>query len=178
MIKQATFGSGCFWCVEAIYRQFKGVEKVVPGYSGGHTKNPTYKEVCTEETGHAEVVQIDYNDEVISFEELLEVFFQTHDPTTLNRQGADVGARYRSSIFFHNEKQEEISERVIRELEVVGAYDNPIVTEVAPFKKFYEAEDYHKNYFERNSDQGYCQAVVRPKVEKFKKVFKGRLKQA
>jgi peptide-methionine (S)-S-oxide reductase len=175
-INKATFGSGCFWCVEAIYKQFKGVKSVFPGYSGGSLANPTYKEVCSETTGHAEVVQIEYDADEIDFKDLLEVFFKTHDPTSLNRQGADVGARYRSVIFYHDENQEEIAEKVIHELELIKAYDQPIVTEVTSFTAFFEAEEYHKDYYEKNPEQGYCQAVVRPKVEKFKKVFQEKLK--
>lgn len=175
-IKKATFGSGCFWCVEAIYKQFKGVKSVLPGYSGGSIPNPTYREVCSETTGHAEVVQIEYDADEIKFKELLEVFFKTHDPTSLNRQGADVGTRYRSVIFFHDEEQEEIAEKTIHELELIKAYEKPIVTEVTAFSAFYEAEDYHKDYYEKNPEQGYCQAVVRPKLEKFQKVFQEKLK--
>jgi len=175
-IMNATFGSGCFWCVEAIYQQFKGVKSVTSGYSGGSLANPTYREVCAEITGHAEVVHIEYDADEIDFKELLEVFFNTHDPTSLNRQGADVGARYRSVIFFHNEEQEEVAEQTIRELELLKAFDKPIVTEVFKFSAFYEAEDYHKNYFENNPEQGYCQAVVRPKLEKFRQVFQEKLK--
>jgi len=175
-IMNATFGSGCFWCVEAIYQQFKGVKSVTSGYSGGSLANPTYREVCAEITGHAEVVHIEYDADEIDFKELLEVFFKTHDPTSLNRQGADVGARYRSVIFFHNEEQEEVAEQTIRELELLKAFDKPIVTEVFKFSAFYEAEDYHKNYFENNPEQGYCQAVVRPKLEKFRQVFQEKLK--
>jgi peptide-methionine (S)-S-oxide reductase len=175
-LEKATLGGGCFWCTEAVFLQLKGVEKVVPGYSGGHIKNPAYREVTTGRTGHAEVVQITYNPEVVSFKEILEVFFATHDPTTLNRQGNDVGTQYRSAVFFHNEEQKQIAEEVIQLLEKEKAYDDPIVTEVTAFSAFYLAEDYHHNYFARNKNQPYCQFVVAPKVEKFKKVFKEKLK--
>lgn len=175
-LQKATLGGGCFWCTEAIYLELKGVVDVKPGYSGGHVKNPTYKEVCEGTTGHAEVVQITFDPEIISFSQLLEVFFMTHDPTTRNRQGNDVGPQYRSVVFYHNEKQKEVAERVINLFEKEAIYSKPIVTEVAEFDKFYIAEDYHINYFARNKTQGYCQFVVAPKVEKFKKIFKELLK--
>lgn len=171
-----TFGAGCFWCVEAIFSSIKGVESVVSGYSGGEIKNPSYKEVCTGRTGHAEVCQLTYNPEVISFKELLEVFWQTHDPTTLNRQGGDVGTQYRSAVFYHNEKQKEQAEEVKKTLNDEKVFANPIVTEITAFSNFYPAEDYHQDYFELNGEQPYCSAVIRPKVEKFKKVFKDKLK--
>jgi peptide-methionine (S)-S-oxide reductase len=176
-MEKATLGGGCFWCTEAVYLQLKGVVDVKPGYSGGHVKNPTYKEVCTETTGHAEVVQITFDPAIVSFTEILEVFFVTHDPTTLNRQGNDVGTQYRSAIFYHSEKQKQIANQVIEELEKEKAYNNPIVTEVTAFDAFYVAEDYHINYFARNKNQPYCQYVVAPKVEKFKKVFKEKMKK-
>lgn len=170
-----TLGGGCFWCTEAVYLRMKGVEKVTPGYSGGHIKNPAYREVTTGRTGHAEVVQIVFDPKVTTFQEILEVFFATHDPTTLNRQGADVGTQYRSAIFYHTESQKKTAENVILELERSGEYDNPIVTEVTAFTNFYEAEDYHKNYY-NNRNQPYCQYVVAPKVEKFNKLFKDKVK--
>ncbi|TKG89615.1 peptide-methionine (S)-S-oxide reductase [Puteibacter caeruleilacunae] len=172
----ATFGNGCFWCTEAIFQQLKGVEKVAPGYSGGESKNPTYKEVCSGLTGHAEVIQISYNPNEISYEKLLEVFWKTHDPTTLNRQGADVGTQYRSVIFYHNEEQKKLAEKYMKKLDESGAYDDPIVTEISAFDKFYVAEDYHTNYYNNNKNQGYCRVVIQPKVEKFKKVFEEDLK--
>ena len=172
----ATFGGGCFWCTEAVYAQLKGVDKVVSGYSGGTFKNPSYKEICTGNTGHAEVVQITYNSQVVSFEELLEVFFATHDPTTLNRQGADVGTQYRSAIFYHSDEQKRKAEFIIDELNKQSAFDDPIVTEVTAFDKFYEAENYHQDYFANNPNQPYCRLVVNPKVEKFKKLFEDKLK--
>lgn len=175
--EKATLGAGCFWCVEAVFDQLNGVENVQSGYSGGHIKNPAYKEVCTGRTGHAEVVQITYNPEVISFEEILEVFWTVHDPTTLNRQGADVGTQYRSAIFYHNEQQKEIAEAYIKQLDAAATFDNPIVTEVTKFENFYPAENYHNNYYEHNGDQPYCRMVVRPKVNKFQKRFKDKLKK-
>lgn len=176
-LEKTTLGGGCFWCTEAVYLELKGVVEVKPGYSGGHVKNPGYKEVCAETTGHAEVVQITYDPEVVSYSQILEVFFITHDPTTLNRQGNDVGTQYRSAIFYHSEKQKEVAEKVIQLFNDEKVYDKPIVTEVTDFDKFYVAEDYHINYFARNKTQGYCQFVVAPKVEKFKKVFKDQLKK-
>ncbi len=174
----ATFGAGCFWCVEAIYQQLDGVEKVESGYAGGKNANPTYKEVCTGETGHAEVIQITYDPAKLTFLQLLEIFFKVHDPTTLNRQGADEGTQYRSSVFYHNDEQKQITENVIKELDAAGAYNNKIVTQLEPFTEFFVAEDYHQNYFNENGDKNpYCQMVVRPKVEKFQKVFKEKLKQ-
>jgi peptide-methionine (S)-S-oxide reductase len=177
-LQKATFGSGCFWCTEAIFERLKGVKSVVSGYSGGKVENPTYKEVCTGTTGHAEVTQITYDPEVISFDELLEVFWKTHDPTTLNRQGNDVGTQYRSVIFYHNEEQKKLAEKYKDELNKSGAWDKPIVTEISPFTKFYPAEDYHQEYYENNPNQGYCAFVIAPKVEKFEKVFKDKLKKA
>lgn len=171
-----TLGAGCFWCVEAIFDQLNGVTSVVSGYSGGKIKNPTYKEVCTGKTGHAEVCQLTYDLDVITLKEILEVFFQTHDPTTLNRQGADIGTQYRSAVFYHNESQKEIAEEIISELNKAGVWSSPIVTEVTAFSIFYPAEDYHQEYFENNSDQPYCRAVIQPKVEKFQKVFRDKIK--
>jgi peptide-methionine (S)-S-oxide reductase len=172
----AIFGAGCFWCVEAVFQDLKGVYKVESGYSGGTVKNPTYEEVCTGTTGHAEVTRIEYNPKEISFEFLLSVFFKTHDPTTLNRQGADQGTQYRSVIFYTSPEQKEIAERIINQLNKEKAYSNPIVTEVSKFEKFYKAEDYHQDYFTNNPNQGYCRFVIQPKVEKFRKVFKDYLK--
>jgi len=175
-LENATLGGGCFWCTEAVYLELKGVVDVKPGYSGGETKNPTYEEVCTGKTGHAEVVQISFDPEIVSFAKILEVFFMTHDPTTLNRQGNDVGTQYRSVIFYHNEKQKETAEKVIQLFEEEEVYNKPIVTEVTPFDKFYIAEDYHINYYARNKSQGYCQYIITPKMEKFRKIFKDQLK--
>ena len=174
--EKATLGGGCFWCTEAVYKELKGVVEVQPGYSGGHVKNPAYREVTTGRTGHAEVVQITYDPQVVSFSEILEVFFMTHNPTTLNRQGNDVGTQYRSAIFYHDAKQKQTAEKVIRLFEEENVYEDPIVTEVTAFDAFYKAEDYHKNYFERNKNQPYCQFVIVPKMEKFRKVFKEKLK--
>lgn len=173
----ATFGNGCFWCTEAIFQELEGVSKAVSGYSGGQTKNPTYKEVCSGTTGHAEVLQVTYDTSIISYEELLEVFWKTHDPTTLNRQGNDVGTQYRSVVFYHTEEQKELALTYKEKLENSGVWDDPIVTEITPFTTFYPAEDYHQEYFNLNGSQPYCNFVVRPKVEKFKKVFKDKLKK-
>jgi peptide-methionine (S)-S-oxide reductase len=175
-METVTFGSGCFWCTEAVFQQLKGVSSVVSGYSGGHVKNPSYQQVTTGKTGHAEVCQIQFDPEQISFEDLLEVFFSTHDPTTLNRQGNDIGTQYRSVIFYHTEEQREIAERVKAELDKSGTWKNPIVTEIAPFEKFYKAEDYHQNYYRNNPNQGYCRVVITPKLNKFEKVFKLKIK--
>jgi len=176
-VETATLAAGCFWCVEAVFDDLKGVEDVVSGYSGGHTENPTYREVCSETTGHAEVAQIKFDPNELSFKELLQDFFAVHDPTTLNRQGNDVGSSYRSAIFYHDDEQKRIAEEVIREVTEEGVYDNPIVTEVAPFDKFYPAEDYHQEYFANNPTQPYCAAVVAPKVAKFRQKFLTRLKK-
>ncbi|NML23458.1 peptide-methionine (S)-S-oxide reductase MsrA [Pseudoflavitalea sp. G-6-1-2] len=175
-IDTATFGTGCFWCTEAIFQQLDGVLKVTSGYSGGEISNPTYKDVSTGTTGHAEVVQILYDPEKISFDDLLEVFWQTHDPTTLNRQGNDVGTQYRSAIFYHNQEQKEKSEKYKNELNKSGAFDNPIVTEISPYTAFYIAEDYHQDYYNNNGSQPYCYYVIRPKLEKFQKVFKNKIR--
>lgn len=172
----ATFGTGCFWCTEAVFQQLNGVEKVTSGYSGGKTKDPTYREVCSGSTGHAECLNIVYDTTKITFDELLEVFWQVHDPTTLNRQGADVGTQYRSVLFYHDAQQKAKVEKYKAELDKSGAWDNPIVTTLEKFEVFYPAEDYHQNYYINNPEQGYCQFVIRPKVEKFEKVFKNKLK--
>jgi peptide-methionine (S)-S-oxide reductase len=173
----ATFGNGCFWCTEAIFQRLKGVSKVVSGYTGGKVKNPTYKEVCTGLTGHAEAIQITYDPKVISFEELLEVFWQTHDPTTLNRQGADVGTQYRSAIFYHTDEQKKLAETYKKKLTESGAFDDPIVTEITPISEYYPAENYHQNYYNLNGSAPYCSYVIQPKIDKFKKVFKSKLKE-
>lgn len=173
----ATFGAGCFWCVEAVFQNLEGVQSVTSGYSGGSVSNPSYKEVCNGTTGHAEVCQIVYNPQKISFETLLEAFWGTHDPTTLNRQGNDVGTQYRSSIFYHSDEQKKTAEEYKAQLNKSGAWDKPLVTEIVKFEKFYPAEDYHQNYFNENGQQSYCQFVIRPKVEKFKKMFKDKLKK-
>ena len=172
----ATFGAGCFWCVEAVFQEMKGVIKVTSGYSGGAVKNPSYKEVCTGLTGHAEVCQIVFDPNEVSFKELLEAFWQTHDPTTLNRQGNDAGTQYRSVIFYHNESQRQLAEIYKGELNKSGAFDRPIVTAIDPFINFYAAEDYHQNYYNQNGEAPYCQYVIRPKVDKFRKVFHDKLK--
>ena len=177
ILETATLAAGCFWCVEAVFDDLKGVTDVVSGYSGGHRENPTYREVCSETTGHAEVIQIKFDPEVISFKEILQVFFSVHDPTTLNRQGNDIGTSYRSAIFYHSDEQRRIAEEVIREVTEAGIYDDPIVTEVTPFDKFWAAEGYHQEYFANNPNQPYCAAVVAPKVAKFRKTFVDRLKK-
>jgi peptide-methionine (S)-S-oxide reductase len=169
-------GAGCFWCVEAVFQELKGVRSVESGYAGGHVSNPSYKAVCDGTTGHAEVARIVYNPAEISFEKLLSVFFLTHDPTTLNRQGADIGTQYRSAIFYTSIKQKEVSLRVISDLDRQGAYPKPIVTEVKPLQKFWPAENYHQDYYDNNPNQGYCKYVIQPKLEKFRKVFKDELK--
>jgi peptide-methionine (S)-S-oxide reductase len=174
----ATFGTGCFWCTEAIFEELNGVLKVTSGYTGGTVNNPTYKEVCTGETGHAEAVQVVYEPAKISYDELLEVFFEVHDPTSLNRQGADVGTQYRSAIFYHNAAQKQKAEYYKNELNKSGAYDKQIVTEIASVSKFYPAEDYHQEYYENNKNSNpYCSVVIRPKLEKFQKVFSKKLKE-
>ena len=175
-LETATLGAGCFWCVEAIFQDLEGVYSVVSGYSGGHVENPTYKQVTTGETGHAEVTEVKFDPDVISFEDILYVFWRTHDPTTLNRQGADVGTQYRSAIFYHDEKQKEIAEKSKAETEKSGLYNDPIVTEITPFKAFYEAEDYHQDYYNLNPNQPYCRIVIDPKINKFRKQFKDKLK--
>ncbi|PYS88357.1 MAG: peptide-methionine (S)-S-oxide reductase [Acidobacteria bacterium] len=173
----ATLAGGCFWCLEAVYRELRGVERVVSGYTGGHVARPSYEQVCTGATGHAEAVQITYDPQVASYKELLEVFFTIHDPTTLNRQGADIGTQYRSAIFYHTPEQKSVAEEVIANLNDAGIYDAPIVTELVPAPEFYPAEDYHQEYFERNPAQPYCRAVVAPKVAKFRSKFLAKLKK-
>jgi peptide-methionine (S)-S-oxide reductase len=175
-LQVATLGNGCFWCTEAIFQRLNGVDKVVSGYSGGKVKNPTYKEVCSGLTGHAEVIQITYDPKKITFDELLEVFWKTHDPTTLNRQGADEGTQYRSAVFYHSEEQKSLATEYRKKLDASGAFNNPIVTEITPFSEFYPAEDYHQNYFNLNGTAPYCSFVIQPKIEKFQKVFKSKLK--
>lgn len=172
----ATLANGCFWCTEAIFQQLKGVQKVTSGYSGGQVVNPTYKEVCTGTTGHAECIQIVFDPSQISFDELLEVFWQTHDPTTLNRQGNDEGPQYRSAVFYHNEEQKKKAELYKTELGKSGAFNNPIVTEISPYINFYKAENYHQDYYNNNGSQPYCYFVIKPKLEKFQKVFKDKVK--
>ncbi len=174
--KKATFGTGCFWCTEAIFSSLKGVDSVTPGYSGGQTENPTYQEVCSGTTGHAEVIQVVYNPDVISYGDLLEVFWKTHDPTTLNRQGADVGTQYRSAIFFHDIEQEQEALNYKQALIDAGIWDKPIVTEITAYSVFYPAEAYHQNYYENNPANGYCNFVITPKLDKFRKVFSDKLK--
>jgi peptide-methionine (S)-S-oxide reductase len=175
--KTATLAGGCFWCLEAVYDQLRGVEDVVSGYSGGRVRNPSYREVCAGTTGHAEVVQLTFDPTVISFREILEVFFTIHDPTTLNRQGADVGTQYRSAIFYHGPEQKVIAEQVISDIDAAKLWPAPIVTQVTPFEAFYPAEDYHQEYFARNPTQGYCTVVIAPKVAKFRKLYLSRLKK-
>lgn len=172
----ATFGNGCFWCTEAIFQELDGVYNVVAGYAGGTVKNPSYKEVCTGTTGHAEVIRMQYDPEKISYAELLEIFFSTHDPTTLNRQGADVGTQYRSAIFYHDEEQKAAAEKIIDLLTEEKVYDDPIVTEITLINNYYEAENYHQNYYNNNKNAGYCRAVINPKLEKFRKKYKDKLK--
>jgi len=170
-LQEATFGAGCFWCVEAIFGELKGVQSVEAGYAGGHVKNPSYKEVCSGNTGHAEVARIVYEPEVISFEELLQVFWHLHDPTTKNRQGADVGTQYRSVIFYHNEKQKESAERLLEEIDQSNLWQDPIVTDIEPLSNYYPAEDYHQDYFEKHKAGGYCQTVIAPKIKKLHQNF-------
>jgi len=176
-LETATLGAGCFWCVEAVFDDLKGVESVESGYSCGHTENPTYREVCSETTGHAEVVQVKFDSQEISYKEILQVFFSVHNPTTLNRQGNDIGSSYRSAIFYHTDEQKRIAEEVIKEVTEEGVYDDPIVTEVTKFDTFYIAENYHQEYFANNPNQPYCAAVVAPKVAKFRQKFTARLKR-
>ena len=173
---QATFGNGCFWCTEAVFEQLNGVTKVESGYAGGHIKNPSYREVCEGTTGHAEVLRITYNPQVISFESLLEVFWNTHDPTTKDRQGNDVGTQYRSAVFYHDDEQRRIAEAYKKQLDDSHVFPAPIVTEITPLSNYSAAEDYHQEYFRNNPGQGYCQVVIRPKVEKFRKQFAAKLK--
>ena len=176
-LETITLGGGCYWCVEAVYENLDGVKSVVSGFSGGKVANPTYEEVCTGTTGHAEVVQITYDKNVTNINEIFKVFFTVHDPTTLNRQGADVGTQYRSVIFYKNEEQKKAAQSIIAELNKAKVYDRPIVTKVEPFTKFYKAEDYHQNYYANNKSQPYCKMVIQPKLEKFEKVFKDKLKK-
>jgi len=173
----ATFGTGCFWCTEAIFQELDGVLKATSGYSGGNVENPTYKEVCEGTTGHAEVIQVVYDPSKITYDDLLKAFWQSHDPTTLNRQGNDVGPQYRSVIFYHNDEQKEKAEKYKAELDKSKAFDNPIVTEISPYSKFYVAENYHQDYYNNNGSQPYCYYVIKPKLEKFNKVFKDKLKK-
>ena len=172
----ATLGGGCFWCTEAVFSQLKGVEKIEPGYSGGELENPTYEEVSAGTTGHAEVAQITFDPNVISFKEVLQIFFSTHDPTTLNRQGPDIGSQYRSVIFYHNNQQKEMAEQVIKELSEEKIFDAPIVTQVVPLETVYKAEDYHKEYFKRHPEQPYCRVVIAPKVAKLRQLYLRKLK--
>ena len=173
----ATLGGGCFWCVEAVYNQLKGVESAISGYMGGHVQNPTYQQVCAKTTGHAEVVNVTFDNEVISFQDVLDIFFTVHDPTTLNRQGNDVGPQYRSGIWYHNDEQKRIAQETIARIDKEGLYSNKIVTEVTPADTFWVAEDYHQNYFANNPTQGYCSFVIAPKVGKFRKQYFDRLKK-
>jgi peptide-methionine (S)-S-oxide reductase len=173
----ATLAGGCFWCLEAVFDELRGVESVESGYSGGHVLSPSYAQVCDGETGHAEVVQVTFDPQVLSYKDLLTVFFTIHDPTTPNRQGNDVGTQYRSAIFYHNEEQKTVAEQVIREIGAAGIWDDPIVTEVTPFEAFYIAEEYHQEYFKKNPFQGYCRAIIAPKVAKFRHTFAERLKK-
>ena len=177
-LRKATFGGGCFWCTEAVFKELAGVRSVVSGYSGGHVENPTYREICTGTTGHAEVIQVTYDPQTVSYDELLEVFWKTHDPSTLNRQGNDIGTQYRSVVFYHDEEQQKTAEDYMKKLDQSGAFERPIVTQIAPLEKFYPAEDYHQDYYALNREQGYCQIVIRPKMEKFRKVFADKLRKA
>lgn len=177
-LEEATFGGGCFWCTEAVFQQLKGVKKVVSGYSNGTTKNPTYEQVCTGLTGHAEVIRITFDPKQVSYQELLEVFFKTHDPTTLNRQGADRGTQYRSAVFYHSESQRDVASKYKLKLNSSQEYSSPIVTEITQIKSFYPAEDYHQNYFRTHPEQGYCKAVIKGKVDKFKAAYKDKLQDA
>jgi peptide-methionine (S)-S-oxide reductase len=176
MTQLATLGGGCFWCLEAVYQELQGVEKVVSGYAGGSVPDPSYRQVCTGNTGHVEVVQLSFDPEQISFREILEVFFTIHDPTTLNRQGADVGTQYRSAIFYHDESQRQIAEEMIAELDAADIWPHPIVTELSPLDVFYEAEDYHQDYYQQNGNQPYCRIVISPKVAKFRQKFAAKRK--
>ncbi|MEL6561558.1 MAG: peptide-methionine (S)-S-oxide reductase MsrA [Bacteroidota bacterium] len=175
-MEKATFGSGCFWCTEAVFQRITGVEKVVSGYAGGRIKNPTYREICSGLTGHAEVIQVIYDENMISYEELLEIFWKTHDPTTLNRQGHDVGTQYRSVVFYHNEKQRSLAEAYKAELDKAGIWKDPIVTEITKYTEFYPAEIEHQNYYNSNTNQPYCGFVIKPKINKIEQIFKDKLK--
>ena len=176
-MEKVTLGGGCFWCVEAVYEEVKGITSVKSGYMGGHIKNPTYRDVTSGRSGHAEVVQLEFDPSVISYKEILEIFWQTHDPTTLNRQGNDVGPQYRSAVFYHSEEQKKIAEFYLSELDKSGAFRDPIVTEITKASEFYVAENYHQDYYALNGSQPYCQFVIRPKLEKFRKAFESKLKQ-
>jgi peptide-methionine (S)-S-oxide reductase len=176
-VEVATLGGGCFWCIEAAFNEIRGVVNVESGYAGGELASPTYEQVCTGTTGHAEVVQITFDPDIISFKEILEIFFTAHDPTTLNRQGADVGSQYRSVIFYHNEKQRKVAEQVIAELDASKVWDNPIVTQIEPFKNFYKAEEYHRKYFSRHPEAAYCKVVITPKITKLRKKYREKLKK-
>jgi peptide-methionine (S)-S-oxide reductase len=173
----ATLAGGCFWCLEAVFDELKGVESVESGYSGGHVRSPSYAQVCDGDTGHAEVVQVTFDPQVLSFHDLLTIFFTIHDPTTLNRQGNDVGTQYRSAIFYHDEGQKKVAGETVREIDAAGIWDAPIVTELKPLEAFYIAEDYHQEYFRKNPFQGYCRAIIAPKVTKFRHMFAERLKK-
>jgi peptide-methionine (S)-S-oxide reductase len=177
-LETGTLGGGCFWCLEAVFDQLEGVESVASGYSGGHVRNPTYRQVCDGTTGHAEVVQVTFDPEIVTFRDILRIFFTIHDPTTLNRQGADSGPQYRSAVFYHSPEQQQTTADVIAELDAANLWDAPIVTQVVPFETFYPAEDYHQEYFQRNGYQPYCQVVIAPKVAKFRSQFADRLKTA
>ncbi len=176
-LQLATFGSGCFWCTEAVFQRVAGVEKVESGYAGGKVKNPTYKEICSGLTGHAEVIRLTYDPNKVSFEALLEIFWKTHDPTTLNRQGNDIGTQYRSVIFYHNEEQRNLAEAYRHKLDESGVFDRPVVTEISPATTFYVAENYHQDYYNLNGNAPYCAFIIQPKVEKLKKVFSDKLKK-
>ena len=176
-IETATFGAGCFWCVEAIFKEAKGVKEVMPGYAGGITENPTYREVCTGKTGHAEVTKIEYDPLIISYHDLLEIFWGIHDPTTLNRQGADIGTQYRSVIFYHNDDQKRTAEFYKEELNRINTFGQPVITEISPLKTFYPAENYHRNYYENNKNQPYCKIVIAPKLDKFRQAFSNKNKE-
>jgi len=173
----ATLAGGCFWCLEAVFKEVKGVQRVLSGFTGGEKVNPTYEEVCSDETGHAEAIDITFFADIISYHEILEIFFSVHDPTTLNRQGNDIGTQYRSAIFYHNEPQKFIAEQIIKELKEAHIWDRPIVTEIKPYTEFYSAEEYHRDYFERNPNKAYCQMVIAPKVSKFHKKWEDKLKR-
>ncbi len=175
-LETTILGGGCFWCIEAVFSELQGVQKAVSGYSGGKNDNPTYEQICSGKTGHAEVVQVTFNPKIVSFKEILEVFFTIHDPTTLNRQGNDVGTQYRSVIYYHLDEQKAIAQKTIKELEKSAKWSSPVITELSPFEKFFEAEAYHQNYFKLNASQPYCRVVIEPKVNKFKKLYFNQLK--
>jgi peptide-methionine (S)-S-oxide reductase len=176
-LEVATLGGGCFWCIEAAFDQIRGVVEVQSGYAGGELMDPTYEQVCTGTTGHAEVVQVTFNPDIVSFKEILEIFFTAHDPTTLNRQGADVGTQYRSVIFYHNKNQKLIAKQLITELDATKVWDSPIVTQIEPFKRFYKAEEYHSKYFVRHPESGYCSVVIAPKIARLRKKYREKLKE-